>query len=212
MSRARSQRLAAAEGLESQARRRRRRHAISARQTRSDGSKGMYRCVSRPEGATMACSRSSPQVHRHRPTVCMTLPTDLESAGPRHTLRATQVGPNPVPFAPLQLPSNPPRTTRRTDYGEVEGLPRRGEPVIETPADCHAPTLPGVDPIGSGTVSLWIRISSTASLGADRRVLHQHPLGFCERDAWRRGVVVVLLYIIHKQQTNKLLKSVCRAR
>ena len=30
-------------------------------------------------------------------------------------------------------------------------------------------------------------------LGADRRVLHQHPLGFSERDAWRRGVVVVLL-------------------
>ena len=80
--------------------------------------------------------------------VCMTLPLDSDSAGPRHTLRATQVGPNPAPFAPLQLPSNPPRTTRRMDYGEVEGLPRRGEPVIETPADCHAPALPGVDPIG----------------------------------------------------------------
>ena len=26
-------------------------------------------------------------------------------------------------------------------------------------------------------------------------MLHQHLLGFCERDAWRRGVVVVLLFI-----------------
>ena len=35
--------------------------------------------------------------------------------------------------------------------------------------------------------------NSTLSLTFSRRVLHQHPPGFCERDTWGRGVVGVSL-------------------
>ena len=100
-----------------------------------------FSIVSSYNARQLSCHRLSgrwhPLTYAATPTyrlVCTPLPSD--TAGARHALRATQVGPNPAPFAPLQLPSTPTRTTLRTT------AKRRAICAAATPGDRNPGGLP----------------------------------------------------------------------